>query len=189
VEGTAMPHRIQISERRDPAALFQPINSPNQHPTVMKATASILSVAATVAVCVLSLAALANSPRSSPTPSLSPSQLIERGDYLVNRVGMCIDCHTPRDATGNFVAGKHLAGAPLGFAPTVPMPWMPAAPRIAGLPAGFSRSDTVHFLMTGERPNGRSAPLPPMPSFRFERGDAEAITAYLESLPVTSPGN
>jgi hypothetical protein len=150
----------------------------------MKATASILSVAATVAVCVIALAAFANSPIPSADRTPPPSQLLERGDYLVNRVGMCIDCHSPRDATGNFIEGQHLAGAPLGFAPTVPMPWMPAAPRIAGLPAGFTRSDTVHFLMTGERPNGRPGPLPPMPPYRFAQPDAEAIAAYLESLPL-----
>ncbi len=59
---------------------------------------------------------------------------------------------------------------------------MPVAPKIAGLPNGFTADDTVHFLMTGERPQGRPAPLPPMPAYRLERADAEAVTAYLRSL-------
>ncbi|MEO6004311.1 MAG: hypothetical protein ABIZ04_19380 [Opitutus sp.] len=149
----------------------------------MKPIASIISVALTVAISVFSLAALANSRESSQlvTPP-SPSAQIERGRYLVHRVGMCIDCHSPRDATGRFIEAKHLTGSALDMAPTVPMPWSPAAPRIAGLPAGFTREDTVHFLMTGERPHGRPAPLPPMPSYRFEREDAESIAHYLESL-------
>jgi mono/diheme cytochrome c family protein len=151
----------------------------------MKSIASVLTVAVTVALAGFVLAAVANSPQRSTRPtSTVPAAQIERGRYLVHRVGMCIDCHSPRDASGNFIEAKHLAGSPLAFAPTVPMPWSPAAPRLAGLPVGFTQAETVHFLVTGERPHGRPAPLPPMPSFRFERVDAEAIAAYLQSLPV-----
>jgi hypothetical protein len=71
--------------------------------------------------------------------------------------------------------------------PTVPMPWTTVAPRIAGLPAGFTSEHMVHFLMTGERPNGRPAPLPPMPSYRMDRRDAEAVTAYLSSIAPANP--
>jgi hypothetical protein len=35
--------------------------------------------------------------------------------------------------------------------------------------------------MTGKRPTGAPT-LPPMPEYRFSREDAEATTAYLESL-------
>lgn len=112
----------------------------------------------------------------------SAPERLERGRYLVHNVGMCIDCHSPRDERGQFIEGKHLAGAPLAFAPTVSMPWMPVAPPIAGLPTGYSLADTVHFLMTGERPGGRPAPLPPMPPYRFDREDAESLAAYLHSL-------
>ena len=75
-------------------------------------------------------------------------------------------------------------GAPIGFAPLSPMPWMAYAPRLAGLPAGFNEEEFIHFLMTGERPQGRGHPLPPMPPYRFARSDAEAITAYLRTLPA-----
>jgi mono/diheme cytochrome c family protein len=64
------------------------------------------------------------------------------------------------------------------------MPWASFAPRLAGLPAGYTQEQIVHFLMTGERPDGRPGPLPPMPAYRFEREDAEAIVAYLKSLPA-----
>lgn len=109
---------------------------------------------------------------------------VERGRYLVHNVGLCIDCHSPRDEQGAFVEGKHLTGSPLPFAPTVAMPWAQVAPPIAGLPVGFTKEDTVRFLMTGERPNGRPAPLPPMPPYRFDRDDAEAVASYLQSLAV-----
>jgi len=68
--------------------------------------------------------------------------------------------------------------------PTVPMPWAGAAPRIAGLPAGYSHDDMVHFLMTGERPHGLPPPMPPMPAYRMNRDDAEATVAYVQSLPT-----
>jgi hypothetical protein len=106
---------------------------------------------------------------------------IERGKYIVHRMALCIDCHSPRDEKGGFVEGKHLTGATLGFKPMVPMPWVPVAPGLAGLPEGYKREDMIQYLMTGKRPNG-SPTLPPMPEYRLNREDAEATTAYLESL-------
>ena len=106
---------------------------------------------------------------------------IERGRYLVHHVALCIDCHSPRDEKGQFLAGKHLTGAALGFAATVPMPWAPAAPGIAGL-ENFTPEQAVKFLMTGERPSGVPV-LPPMPAYRMGQAEAEAVVAYLKSLP------
>ncbi len=106
---------------------------------------------------------------------------LERGRYLVNQVGMCADCHSPRGERGAFIPGKELTGSVLGFAPSVPMPvWAPAAPAIAGL-EGFTTEQAVKFLTTGERPSGAPA-RPPMPEFRFSEDDAKAVVAYLKSL-------
>ena len=147
---------------------------------------TILIVAGLIAVSVFTIVAVAESGRRVPPPSQSQAERIEHGRYLVHNVGMCIDCHSPRDERGEFVDSKHLSGAPLGFAATVPMPWMPLAPRLAGLPAGYTEDDTVRFLMTGERPNNMPATLPPMPPFRMNDNDAKAIAAYLKSLPVNT---
>jgi mono/diheme cytochrome c family protein len=148
---------------------------------------TVVITAAAVAASVLGLGAAANQKPSTEKIVSTRSALVERGEYLVHRAGLCIDCHSPRDEKGEFIAAKHLTGSPLPFTPTVSMPWMPAAPRIAGLPAGFTEKDTAHFLMTGERPNGRPGALPPMPPYRFNRADAEAIAAYLRSLPGEAP--
>ena len=111
-----------------------------------------------------------------------PNPLVERGSYLVNQVGMCNDCHSPRGERGEFLPRKLLTGSVLGFAPTVPMPvWAPAAPAIAGL-EGFTTEQAVHFFMTGERPSGTPA-RPPMPEYRLNQEDAQAVVAYLKSLP------
>lgn len=153
----------------------------------MKSLLAVLTTGVTVAVSVIALVSITSRALGDSTRHTADHERVERGRYLVHQVGMCIDCHSPRDQKGEFVDGKHLTGAPLGFAATVPMPWIPVAPKIAGLPAGFTAEDTVHFLMTGERPNGRPAPLPPMPSYRMDRSDAEAVTAYLRSLAPVAP--
>jgi len=111
----------------------------------------------------------------------NPAATVERGRYLVEQVAMCGDCHSPRGEKGLFVAGKEYTGSPLGFAPTVPMPaWADTASYIAGLP-NYTTEQAVKFLMTGERPAG--VPVrPPMPEYRMNQADAEAVVAYLKSV-------
>jgi mono/diheme cytochrome c family protein len=106
--------------------------------------------------------------------------LVARGDYLVNQVGLCADCHSPRNEKGEFVLEHWLKGAALPFQPTVPMPWSPVAPPIAGLPS-MTEDEAVRFFTTGARADG-SRPRPPMPAFRFKESDAQAVVAYLKSL-------
>ncbi len=109
-----------------------------------------------------------------------PDTRIERGRHLVEDVGLCADCHSPRQADGTFDRRLWLQGAPLGFAPTAPMPWAPHAPAIAGLPA-LTDAQAIRLLTTGERLDG-TRPLPPMPSYRLNADEAEAVVAYLRSL-------
>jgi mono/diheme cytochrome c family protein len=118
-------------------------------------------------------------PTAGPTAP-EREALLQRGSYLVESVGLCADCHTPRTEKGALDRSRWLLGAALPFSPTVPMPWAPAAPPIAGLPAMTAAQD-VEFLRTGKRPDG-SMPRPPMPEFRFNAEDATAIVAYLKSL-------
>lgn len=109
------------------------------------------------------------------------SGLIARGEYLVKGIGLCSDCHAPRNERGEFIKAQWLMGSPLPFAPTVPMPaWAPVAPPIAGLPT-MTEVQAIRFLQTGERPDG-SRPRPPMPEFRLNEEDARAVVAYLKSL-------
>jgi mono/diheme cytochrome c family protein len=107
----------------------------------------------------------------------------EHGQYLVDNVAGCADCHTPHLATGEPDKGRWLQGAPLGFAPTMPVPaWVPVAPPIAGLPAGYTEAQFVAFLETGITPAGKMA-SPPMPPYRFSHEDALAVAAYIKGLP------
>lgn len=124
---------------------------------------------------VFTLAAVSSAETAKPA-----ADKLARGRYLVERAGQCQDCHTPRNERGEFLKEQWLLGASLGFKPLAPMPWMPVAPPIAGLPT-LTHEQAVHFLMAGERP-GRPRVTPPMPEYRFDKADAEAIAAYLRSL-------
>jgi len=109
------------------------------------------------------------------------SAKVARGKYLVESIGACADCHTPRNEKGEFVKEQWLQGATLDFKPTVPMPvWADKSANIAGLP-GWEKYAAIKFFMTGSAFNGLPA-RPPMPQYRYTQQDAEAIVAYLQSL-------
>lgn len=94
---------------------------------------------------------------------------------------MCGDCHTPRNEKGELMKERWLQGTTLDFKPAAPIPvWAEKSPNIAGLP-GWSNDAAIKFLMTGIAFNGLPA-RPPMPQFRYNQKDAEAIVAYLKSL-------
>jgi mono/diheme cytochrome c family protein len=106
----------------------------------------------------------------------------ERGKYFVEQVAMCVECHTPRDSSGRLLREKYLEGAPVPVKspPFTNMKWAARAPAIAGLP-GYTTQQGLRLLTEGITAGGRR-PDPPMPPFRFTRGDAAAIVAYLKSL-------
>ena len=125
-------------------------------------------------------AAALSSARPQPHSEAGKAQL-ERGRYLVQQVGICGDCHTPRDDKGQPVEAKALQGARIMFKPTVPIPnWGEFAPPIAGLP-GFTDTQAITFLTTGKNVSGKFG-APPMPPYRFNNEDAEAVVVYLRSL-------
>jgi mono/diheme cytochrome c family protein len=108
--------------------------------------------------------------------------LVERGRYIVENVAMCELCHTPRDANGNPDHGRWLMGGPTQLRPAYPSPyWTQIEPRIGGRPPGTD-ADFIKLLTTGISRTG-NPPNPPMPPFRMTRSDAEAVLAYLKSLP------
>jgi mono/diheme cytochrome c family protein len=108
---------------------------------------------------------------------------IERGKYLVEQVAMCVECHTPRDQSGQLIRAEYLRGAPVPVkAPPYPnLKWAIKAPAIAGLP-GYNKGQGVRLLTEGITASGK-VPDPPMPRFRLTPADAEAVVAYLKSLP------
>jgi mono/diheme cytochrome c family protein len=113
------------------------------------------------------------------------ADLVERGKYLVEEVGKCQDCHTPRQADGRLDKTQWLKGTVLDFQPINPVPgWHKASPDLT--PAGrlwerWGEKGLVVFLTTGKGPTGHAAD-PPMPTYTLKAEDAEAMVAYLKSL-------
>ncbi len=129
-------------------------------------------VAALVGAAVMTFSVAAQTP--------GPSGDVARGEYLVNSVAMCVQCHSPRDASGNIIEGRKLTGAPMPVrGPAWSGPWAYQAPAIARL-SGFT-DDQVIMLLTEGHAGDRPKPRPPMPPFRMAREDATAIVAYLRS--------
>jgi mono/diheme cytochrome c family protein len=124
-----------------------------------------MRMAVVVALCctVVFAAAL-----SSSKTSAQNMDMVARGRYLVGPAGACADCHGPT-----------LHGQVLGFLrPGMPVQYKSA--NIAGLKF-LTSAQAVTFLTTGVLPNGKRA-RPPMPEYRFNNADAQAIVAYLKSL-------
>ena len=119
--------------------------------------------------------------------SATSNPKVERGKYLVERACMCGDCHTPMTPKGEPDMTKWLHGSNLIFAPKMPVPdWTDQTPALAGL-VGYTDAQVLGILQKGLK-DGKP-PRPPMPHFRFNQEDAEAIVAYLRSLkPPPKPG-
>jgi mono/diheme cytochrome c family protein len=106
---------------------------------------------------------------------------IQRGQYLVNHVAMCGECHTPKTDQGEYDRTAWLQGDVLDYKPVRPMPFAAVAPAIAGLPSFATDEQAIKFLETGTNSLGKRA-MPPMPQFRLSHDDAVAVVAYLRSL-------
>lgn len=105
---------------------------------------------------------------------------IERGRYLVEALGHCGECHTPRDMFGGLKIGEWLGGAPnpsgRGNIPNI-------------TPGGmkWSSSDIVAYLETGFTPEFDTAGGLMAEVVRntaeLSDSDREAIAAYLKAVP------
>jgi mono/diheme cytochrome c family protein len=105
---------------------------------------------------------------------------IARGEYLVNNVAMCVQCHSPRDQRGHLIENQKLTGASMPVrGPSWDPEWAYRTPALAGLP-GFTDEQIVMLLTEGHA-GDRPAPMRPMPPFRMNKQDAEAVAAYLRS--------
>jgi len=114
---------------------------------------------------------------------------IERGKYLVT-LGGCGDCHTPGYFLGHPDMKRVLGGSDVGFA----IPGLGVfvgrnltPDKETGL-GDWSIEQIVTAITTGKRPNGRIlAPAMPWRALsQLTPSDAEAIAAYLKSLPAVN---
>jgi len=113
-------------------------------------------------------------------PGKVPAGNAERGRYLVHHVAMCVECHSPRDASGEIVEGREFTGAQIPCPP--PQGWALRAPRNRGLP-GYTLELAVRLLTQGGVDRDGRQLRAPMPRFQMTPQDAADVVAYLKSLP------
>src|SRR5690242_18956283 len=109
---------------------------------------------------------------------------VERGRYIVEDIAMCEECHTPRDANGNLDESRALQGAPIWIQPVHPTTqWANHARALAGF-VGFTDAQGHDILEKGIGPSG--LPIqPPMHIYHMTPACAQAVIAYLCSLPAS----
>ncbi len=160
--------------------------STSRQSTLRQSTALSLAAAiALVLIFVLAAQVLAEDSKSQNNSqqrgSNSAASDVARGKYLVENVAMCGECHTPRTSDGNLDHARWLQGAPIVWlSPTHDPNWPLSAPRLGGTPPA-NDADMIKLLTTGVWTTGNHLHLP-MPQFRMDRADAEAVVAYLKSL-------
>ncbi len=119
-------------------------------------------------------------------PAAPQNSTAERGKYLVENVGVCQTCHTPKLENGEFDKTKWLKGATLNIQPLGTIPkWHKTAPDLTSASDLFKRwgpDGLIKFLETGKNPRGNPAD-PPMPEYHMSHADAVAVVEYLKTLP------
>jgi mono/diheme cytochrome c family protein len=121
---------------------------------------------------------------SADSGAADQAALVARGDYLVNGIVACGNCHTPRGADANSIAEMHLAGALqveraefTAYAPNI------TQDRETGIGA-WSDEEIMRAIREGVRRDGTIIG-PPMPirSYReMSDSDLRAIVAYLRTV-------
>jgi hypothetical protein len=127
---------------------------------------------------------------SRQTSGPDAASLRKHGDYLVNAVMLCGDCHTPQDDRGRPDRTRPLRGTTLPIRPKKETEnWADESPDITGggLAGKWSEGEMVKFLTTGMDPDVMKA-MAPMPAFRLNASDARAVYLYLQSLPGEKGG-
>jgi len=114
-------------------------------------------------------------------PDTARSAQWNRGAYLVNSLGHCAECHSPRNFLGGIVAAQRFAGGPdpdgKGWVPNITQ---------KGL-SDWSEKDIAYFLESGQTPDGDSAGGSMVSVIRnisqLSEADRAAIANYVKSLP------
>jgi len=135
---------------------------------------------------VVSLAIVGTSISVSGQSGQAPQAQLERGKYLVEEVARCQECHTPKAETGDFNRAQWMKGTTLQVTPSTTIAdWHQKSPDLTSTSTLWQRwgqDGFVKFLETTKNPRGGKAG-PPMPAYMMKPEDAEAIAAYLKSLP------
>jgi mono/diheme cytochrome c family protein len=115
-------------------------------------------------------------------PDPSRDAAINRGAYLVEVLGHCGECHTPRNFLGGTVDSRKLGGAPAPVrSPNITFD------RETGIGI-WSKTELVHFFRTGQKPDfdnaqGEMVEVIEHSLSQMTDEDLASIVAYLQSIP------
>ena len=115
-------------------------------------------------------------------PDAGRSAQWNRGAYLVNSLGHCAECHSPRNFLGGIVDAQRFAGGPNpegeGWVPNITQKRM----------SDWSAKDFAYFLESGLTPDGDTAGGAMARVIRntsqLSPEDRTAMAEYLKSLPA-----
>lgn len=137
---------------------------------------------ALIAVAIAMAAGLAAADARGETP-------VERGKYLA-AIMDCTGCHTTGALAGQPDPAMFLAGSTIGFQiPGFGIFYPPnLTPDVETGLGAWSEQQIIDAVRMGVRPDGRGlAPVMPWPSYAaLTDSDAQALAAYLKSLPATA---
>jgi len=119
---------------------------------------------------------------AAPVQAQTP---VERGRYLVEVLGACGNCHTPKGPTGDL-PGKHLAGG-FGLEDEGLGAWI--TPNITPDPETgiglWTDEEVIRAIREGRGRDGKTLG-PPMPFGQYRRladRDVQAMVTYLRTVP------
>jgi mono/diheme cytochrome c family protein len=114
-------------------------------------------------------------------PDASRSASWNRGAYLVNGLGHCAECHSPRNFLGGIISAQRFAGGPNPEGEG----WVPNITQ-KGL-GEWSAQDIAYLLETGQMPDGDSVggsmARVIKNTSQLSPEDRAAMAEYLKSLP------
>ena len=128
----------------------------------------------------------ARGPAAAADPASAADERLARGRYLVEALGHCAECHTPRNMLGASKRGGHLAGTRYGPGGLSVPNITPDAETGIG---SWSEADLVFFLRTGFTPGGDDVQGEMREAIddglrHLTQEDLEAMAAYLKALPA-----
>lgn len=112
---------------------------------------------------------------------------VERGDYLVNSILTCGNCHTPKGPGGAPVTEKlHSGGVQEWDEPAFKVKGANITPDKETGIGTWSDADIKKAMTEGVRPNGSPlAPIMPFAYYKiFTPADLNAVVAYMKSVPA-----
>jgi mono/diheme cytochrome c family protein len=118
--------------------------------------------------------------------SAQDAKVLARGDYLVNGILTCGNCHTPRAAGGVFDNARRLSGGPQTWdEPAFTVKGSNITPDKSTGIGNWSAADVKRAIQEGVRPNGVPlAPIMPHAFYKvFTPADLDAVVAYVRSVP------